>query len=66
MIHFDFVVEDVDAENIFDCVNSTIRQANDRKLYKNTTQDEAEWLRKHVEYLNSLKKKMLNKNVETS
>ena len=66
MIHFDFIVEDEDAENIFECVNSTIRQANDRELYKNTTQAEAEWLRKHVKYLNSLKKKMLNKNVETS
>jgi hypothetical protein len=64
MIHFDFIVEDEDAELIFECINTTIRQANNRKLYHSTTQVEAEWLRKHVEYLNSLKKKMLNKNME--
>ncbi len=61
MIHFDFVVDDVDAEAIFDCINSEIRRCNRRKLLSNTTQPESEWLGRHVDYLNSLKEKMTNK-----
>jgi len=63
MIHFDFVVEDVDAEVIFDCINSEINRCNDRKLSPVTTTAEFKWLGKHVEYLNALRKKMLNKAV---
>jgi hypothetical protein len=60
MIHFDFTVEDVDAETIFDCINSTINRCNGRKLHRSTTKAESDCLSKHVDYLKSLKKKMLN------
>jgi len=63
MIHFDFTVSNVDAENIFDCINSEINRCNDRKLSSVTTQPEFDWLTKHVDYLNALKKKMTNKEV---
>jgi hypothetical protein len=60
MIHFDFVVEDEDAENIFDCINSEINRCNHRKLITNNTKAETEWLDKHIDYLKALKKKMKN------
>lgn len=63
MIHFDFTVEDVDAEVIFECINVTINQSNRRKLLSDTTQVESDWLDGHIDYLKSLKKKMLNKLV---
>ena len=63
MIHFDFVVEDVDAEVIFDCINSEINRCNDRKLSSVTTTAEFKWLNKHIDYLNELRKKMFNKRV---
>lgn len=61
MIHFDFVVNDEDAEVIFDCINSEIKRCNIRKLLSSTTQPESEWLGRHADYLNSLKEKMANK-----
>jgi hypothetical protein len=60
MIHFNFVVEDVDAENIFDCINSEINNCNRRKLLINTTKEEIVWYNKHIEYLKNMKKKMKN------
>ena len=61
MIHFDFVVEDVDAENIFDCINSEINRCNDRKFSTPAiTLAEYDWLDRHIAYLNELKKKMIN------
>jgi hypothetical protein len=63
MIHFDFTVEDEDAELIFECINSTINQANSRRLLKKTTRAESDWLIKHVVHLDYLKKRMLNKLV---
>jgi hypothetical protein len=63
MIHFDFIVEDGDAELIFECINSTINQANRMRLFRSATQAETEWLSKHVDYLNALKEKMSNKLV---
>lgn len=60
MIHFDFIVEDVDAENIFDCINSEINRCIHRKVFTETTEAEAEWLDKHIDYLKALKKKMKN------
>jgi hypothetical protein len=63
MIHFDFTVEDEDAELIFECINSTINQCNRRRLLTSTTKAESDWLVKHIDYLNSLKKRMLNKLV---
>jgi len=60
MIHFDFTVSDVDAEVIFDCINSEIKHCNARKLFGDITEPESKWLDKHIAYLNSLKKKMTN------
>lgn len=64
MIHFDFIVEDVDAENIFYCIQDRINKCLHRKLLINTTKDEDEWYEKHIEYLKELKTKMKNTNVE--
>lgn len=61
MIHFDFIVEDEDAEAIFDCINSEVKRCNRRKLLSSTTRPEFKWLGRHVDYLNSLKEKMANK-----
>ena len=63
MIHFDFIVEDVDAENIMDCIHSEITRCHVRMMSSNTTEAERTWLNKHIDYLNELEKKMLNKRV---
>jgi hypothetical protein len=63
MIHFNFTVTDEDAENIFDCINSAVRQCCKRKLSSGTTQAESDWLDKHIDYLDSLKEKMANERV---
>lgn len=63
MIHFDFTVEDVDAENIFDCINSEIRRCNRRKL-SSDIKAEIEWFERHIEYLKTLKTKMKNTRAE--
>lgn len=65
MIHFDFAVEDRDAELIFECINFTINDCIKRKLLSDITQAESDWCDKHIEYLSSLKKKMFNKSITT-
>jgi len=60
---FDFTVEDVDAENIIGCIHSEITRCHARMMSSDTTRTERMWLDKHANYLNELKKKMLNKKV---
>ena len=65
MIHFDFIVQDADAENIFDCINNEICRNkekildciinNDNKMKKLYEND--------IKYLNKLKISMLNKKI---
>ena len=63
MIHFDFTVEDVDAEVIFDCINAEINRCHTR-LLKDITETERDWFNRHIKYLKSLKIKMNNSRVE--
>ena len=63
MIHFDFTVTDVEAETIFDVMNLEVSKCHTRKLKSNITKQHSEWLDKHIEYLTTLKKKMLNERI---
>ena len=61
MIHFNFTVTDEEAEIIFDIMQTEIARCHHRKL--TSTKEESDWLDKHIEYLTSLKKKMVNKRL---
>jgi hypothetical protein len=63
MIHFDFTLDDEDAELLFECVNYTIRQATKEKLFGKNTKAESDWLTKHVIHLELLKTRIQNKLV---
>lgn len=69
MIHFDFVVSDEDAENIFGCISSEINRCNDDLLklvmareFFNRDEDHkyADSIKDHIAYLKELKLKMNN------
>ena len=62
MIHFDFTVSDEDAEVIFDCISD---RQNDFsiKLVEEDRPGIRKWLQEHIEYLENLKKQMLNTKV---
>jgi hypothetical protein len=64
MIHFDFIVNDEDAENIFDCINAEISKCQIKKLLTKSTEAEIVWFDKHVIYLKALKTKMKNHKEE--
>lgn len=68
VIHFDFIVSDVDAENIFDCISSEINRCNveiiDSMASRVDKSSDIEWLKSHVKYLTELKKKMSNTRVK--
>jgi len=80
MIHFDFKVDDLDAENIFSAMSDSIQKCSDeitkRKmdLYEVIGEDdkeiidrvnlEIEWFEKRIIYLKDLTSKMKNTWVE--
>ena len=65
MIKFEFTVDDQDAANIFNCIQShiveTMSKAIDERMKGNI--DNADWLNKHVLYLKGLMPQMLNTRV---
>lgn len=63
MIHFDFVVSDVDAENILDCINCEISRCYSNSISGEITGAEIDALSAHIKYLKELKLKMLNSRV---
>jgi hypothetical protein len=65
MVHFDFTVDDVDAENIFDCITDAIGKAQNNAYLITGEYNEAEreWWRGHIKYLQGLKEKMKNTSV---
>ena len=65
MIHFNFVVSDADAENIFDALRQEILDMQIRYRDKERyTIDEREWFSDRCEYLRSLMLKMKNTYVK--
>lgn len=65
MIHFDFVVEDVDAEIIMSFFDDAIARAITKMHQPETPQHDIDWFKKHIEYLKELRGKMKNKWVES-
>jgi len=69
MVHFDFVVNDVDAENIMDLMQKGIVDCHTSIMSSMVENDSAEtqssidWLNGHIEYLEDLKLKMKNTRV---
>ncbi len=63
MIHFDFIVDDADAENIFDCVTDRIVQLREEAMFGKANKAEAKALMDIAEYLEQLKAKMTNTRV---
>jgi hypothetical protein len=62
MIHFDFVVSDADAENIFSSINLEINNYH-LKIMEDTASGDGslvDYYKRRIEYLKGLKLKMLN------
>ena len=72
MIHFDFIVDDADAENIMDCVHEQMCKLREDAIivHVDSNLDEVKrkaiikGLRDHADYFEELKKKMTNKRIE--
>lgn len=65
MIHFNFIVQDTDAENIFNCINNEICK-NKEKILNCITNNDSKTKKLYendIEYLNKLKTLMLNKKI---
>jgi len=65
-IHFDFIVDDFDAENIFDCISQEIARLKNDALEAEIRGGEGGIVvayRSSAEYLETLKSKMTNQNV---
>jgi hypothetical protein len=73
MIHFDFIVSDEDALNIFSCIeqeiNNLLKLIQENTVLKNTAKDKDEkqgynwqikWYHSRINYLKELKTKMAN------
>jgi hypothetical protein len=67
-IHFDFVVEDTEAEFIFDALQNEIVKNMVHILDAMASGDanKEQWLRNHCDYLKKIKTKMLNYRVQSS
>lgn len=63
MIHFDFTVDEVDAENIIDCIHSEICRIRESAISEPKLVIR-EHLVKHADYLESLKGLMTNRRVK--
>jgi hypothetical protein len=64
MIHFDFVVDDVDAENIIGCIDAAINKCVVMKHRGKMTKPYVEWFEEHMAYLEELKSKMKNTRID--
>lgn len=65
MIHFDFKVDDIDAENIMDCISQEICKCNEKamKALSEGKQSEFDAYNTHADYLKNLKSKMTNTRI---
>jgi hypothetical protein len=64
MIHFDFIVDDFEAESIFDAIQAEIVQCHVRLLdEKPQWPEQIEWFEARIKFLEDLKKKMTNSRV---
>lgn len=64
MVHFDFVVDEFDAENIMDCVHDGYCNALDKSLLELAKNGESKTyfdMLAHAEYMKQLKSKMKNR-----
>lgn len=61
-VHFDFTVDAVDAENIFNIIREESLRCNELSIWgfenRKCTKEEATWYRSHAEYLRNLIGKM--------
>ena len=62
VIHFDFIVEDADGENIFDCIRDRIESTRELMIEAkiNNRTNEAKWLEDSIQYYEDLLDKMKN------
>jgi hypothetical protein len=58
-VHFDFVLSDIDAENLFDIINDAKAHCIEQALVENR-KPYASAYRKHATYIDGLKKKLKN------
>lgn len=65
MIHFNFIVEDEEAEEIYECMKEGITQAHLLAMKALIKKDDSEYryYLKYIEYLEAVKKKMHNTRV---
>ncbi|MCP3685325.1 MAG: hypothetical protein GY861_21960 [bacterium] len=75
MVHFDFVLSDLDAQNLFDIIQSEVCRCLEKKLSllfdiqasdkdTDSLKVEYDWYGKHIVYLTDLKSQMQNKRVK--
>ena len=67
MIHFDFIVSDVDAENIMGCIQTEIVNCHmkiQKCIVANDAQKVIDAYNSRIEYLEELKTRMYNSRVE--
>lgn len=65
MIHFDFIVDDIDAENIMDCLQEMVVKMRLRSLETlNTDPVTSQAYEDHSLYIEELKKKMTHRRLE--
>lgn len=70
MIHFDFVVSDEEAHDIFGCISEEIAnlrtEISEMRAYQskyNYPEAKIAWMKRRIEYLQNLKSKMHNSHV---
>lgn len=63
MIHFDFIVDDIDAENIIDCIHVEMLKIRELAVFEPSATAAAD-MYKQANYLERLKDKMHNKKVQ--
>ena len=64
MIHFDFIVDDIDAENIMGLIDSEINKYETIRLNPKTSENMKDWFKQYIGYLEELKGKMKNTRVK--
>jgi hypothetical protein len=66
MVKFKFELSDIDAENLFGCINSEIDNCLETILkakFKGFTSSDYNWYTSRIEYLQHLKTKLTNSRV---
>lgn len=62
-VHFEFTLDDVDAENVFNVLNQHVLKNRYEVCYeKDRTEAEIEWCKKHADYFEGVMNKMLKGN----